>query len=289
MRTGRLKSGFGMVQKSAMKLKGISVFAKAVYCLLMSYAGTDEECYPSLKTICEDLDISKPTVIKSLRELIDVGLIEANKRQTVKGEYASNVYYPLTILEEKKVVNEINHPPVNDIDNVVNEVDTTNKHLLISSFKKEAKQDETSSSFQSNLFGEEKPQEPKENSKPKDSKKIKEKEPRANYEIFVECRRIWLEEIHPKWKFGKAHGENLYQIIDRLKSKLLEVREHVSNEDVSELFKQFCLSLKGWYATQDIPVINSKFDTIFEEIKLKTHGQTTTTSKQSKYAFGKRG
>ena len=50
MRTGRIKQGYGLIQKCIMKMD-IDIYAKSVYCLLVSYAGADESCYPSLNSM----------------------------------------------------------------------------------------------------------------------------------------------------------------------------------------------------------------------------------------------
>lgn len=129
MKTGRIKDGYGTIQRDVMTMK-INIYSKAVYCHLVSYAGEKVRCYPSLKTICSDLDISKPTVIKAIKELISVGLLVADKKKTALGEHENNVYYPMYIMDEN-VVNEIDNPDKqiyncskSDLPPVVNDVDT---------------------------------------------------------------------------------------------------------------------------------------------------------------------
>jgi hypothetical protein len=123
MRTGRIKPGYGIVQRAVMTAN-IDIYSKAVYCLLVSYAGENISCFPSLSTMCNDLKISKPTLIKSLKELIANKLIVADKRKTKMGDFTSNIYYPMQIMEDTdEVVNEIYHV-VNKDYNVVNQVDT---------------------------------------------------------------------------------------------------------------------------------------------------------------------
>ncbi len=129
MKTGRIKDGYGTIQRDIMTMN-INVYSKAVYCLLISYAGDKLTCYPSLKTICTDLDISKPTVIKAIKELISVGLLVADKKKTSLGEHENNIYYPMYIMDEH-VVNDVNNPEKqvyngcqSDLQPVVNGIDT---------------------------------------------------------------------------------------------------------------------------------------------------------------------
>lgn len=132
MKTGRIKDGYGSIQRDVMTSK-LNVYSKVVYCLLISYAGDKTYCYPSLKTMCENLDISKPTIIKAIKELIENGLLVADKQKTAMGEHENNVYYPMYIMDEN-VVNDVNHPGkqiyngsnsglppvVNDVDSKIN-------------------------------------------------------------------------------------------------------------------------------------------------------------------------
>ena len=126
--TGRIQQGYGIIQREIMR-SDVSVYSKAVYCLLVSYAGEKESCFPSLKTMCDDLQISKPTVIKSLKELIKIGFLVADRTRTVMGDFANNVYYPMYILQNDMVVNKVDNGEQLQLLPVVNEVDTKNNSL----------------------------------------------------------------------------------------------------------------------------------------------------------------
>lgn len=144
MNTGRIKQGYGTVQRDVMTSSEISVFAKALYCLLVSYAGEKNSCFPSLKVMCDNLNISKPTVIKSLKELIAAKLLIAHKSRTKMGDFANNVYYPMYIMDSE-VVNDIDKEVVKEVDTggqlqipgVVNEVDSKNNIKKINNKNKE--------------------------------------------------------------------------------------------------------------------------------------------------------
>lgn len=99
------KDGYGTVQRDFMQMD-ISVYAKCVYTLLRTYSGQNNSCYPSMKTICDDLKISKPTLIKAINELekIDMVAVKRSKKNESK-ENSVNTYIPLSIMIEIDVEN----------------------------------------------------------------------------------------------------------------------------------------------------------------------------------------
>lgn len=109
MKTAKIRRGHGTVQRDIMT-SDISVYSKALYALLASYTGSNETCYPSVKTICKNLKVSKNTIIKSVKELIENDLIVVSKKFNKDGGYDNNVYEPLQLLEEDTLVHEVNHP-----------------------------------------------------------------------------------------------------------------------------------------------------------------------------------
>lgn len=113
-------------------------------------------------------------------------------------------------------------------------------------------------------------------------KPIPKKSTNPNLEIFKECQRFWLTEFHPGWTFSKTCGSSLYEIIKQLKSRLTATRQNVSDSEVSDLFKVFCKGLPEWFKNKDLQTLNSKFNTIFEEIKNSINGKSTTNG-GSKY------
>lgn len=100
------RPGYGTVQRDIMTME-ISLHSKAVYCLLATYTGDKEACFPSLNTICSDLKISKPTVIKSLKELESNNLliIKKSKKKGSK-ENDVNLYIPLLLMVHLEQVDE---------------------------------------------------------------------------------------------------------------------------------------------------------------------------------------
>ena len=75
----QMASGFVQLPRFVLNSKDISSNAKLCYAQLLSYAWKDESCFPGINDIMEQLGLSKPTVIKGLKELEDNGLIIIKK------------------------------------------------------------------------------------------------------------------------------------------------------------------------------------------------------------------
>ncbi len=90
----------------AMKQKGLKPAAKIVLYWLADHhnEGTDL-CFPSLKTLADECEMNKSTLIRHLDALEEAGLIERDKRNRENGSCASNSYM-LTLTP----VAECNHP-----------------------------------------------------------------------------------------------------------------------------------------------------------------------------------
>jgi len=66
--------------------------AKLVGLVLANYFFSGKPCYPSILTIAEDCSLSKPTVINSIKSLVNCGLIEIQKNK-IKYLSALQNYY----------------------------------------------------------------------------------------------------------------------------------------------------------------------------------------------------
>ena len=66
----------------------------AVYHCLMSFADQDGICWPSYQTIANLTGMSRPTVIKTIAKLIDLGILSKAERR--KGQRQSSNSYHLT-------------------------------------------------------------------------------------------------------------------------------------------------------------------------------------------------
>ena len=66
--------------------------AKVVYMYLRSMSTSKGECWPGIKTIAEDLSLSRSTVKRALADLEKYGFIEKCHRFRENGSFTSNLY-----------------------------------------------------------------------------------------------------------------------------------------------------------------------------------------------------
>lgn len=64
--------------------------ARAVYMYLKDRAGKGADCWPAVKTIASDLQLSRSTVKRALQDLVGAGLIEKESRYRENGSNTSN-------------------------------------------------------------------------------------------------------------------------------------------------------------------------------------------------------
>jgi hypothetical protein len=79
-------------------------YALSVYVALLRYAGQKDTCFPSLKTLGEQLGMGKNSVVKAIAALKKANLISVKHRREKAGDAASNLYYI------RQVVCDTNHP-----------------------------------------------------------------------------------------------------------------------------------------------------------------------------------
>ena len=64
--------------------------ARTVYIYLCDRAGKSSVCWPAVRTIASDLQLSRSTVKRALHDLIKAGLIEKEARFRENGSNTSN-------------------------------------------------------------------------------------------------------------------------------------------------------------------------------------------------------
>jgi len=80
------EQGYGLIAKTVMRDKTLPAGPKALYAYLASYTGKgNPTCFPSMKTICNELRINKDTYSKYLQALIDAGYAEKSIKYIGKG------------------------------------------------------------------------------------------------------------------------------------------------------------------------------------------------------------
>jgi biotin operon repressor len=88
---GIFSQGYGFISKAVMRDKDIHIIAKGIYSYICSFSGKGKDSFPSQKLICNDLGISKDTLSKYLKQLVESGYIRIRKNKN-KGRFANNVY-----------------------------------------------------------------------------------------------------------------------------------------------------------------------------------------------------
>ena len=66
--------------------------AKAVYMYLRDRSNAEGKCWPGIKTIAADLQLSRSTVKRALADLEKHGYLEKTHRFRENGSYTSNLY-----------------------------------------------------------------------------------------------------------------------------------------------------------------------------------------------------
>lgn len=83
--------GFGTVEKWVLTDPKINIHAKAIYSLLCAYAGGKDCAFPSVDTLTVQLNISKDTIYKYIKELREKGVIEVEQIRE-GGRFSRNIY-----------------------------------------------------------------------------------------------------------------------------------------------------------------------------------------------------
>ncbi|WMJ77012.1 MULTISPECIES: helix-turn-helix domain-containing protein [unclassified Sedimentibacter] len=64
--------------------------ARVVYMYLKDRSGKGQDCWPAVKTIASDLDLSRSTIKRALHDLTKAGLVEKETRYRENGSHTSN-------------------------------------------------------------------------------------------------------------------------------------------------------------------------------------------------------
>lgn len=120
-----LEKGYGLISRDIMRNKNISLGAKAIYCYLNSFAGSKGICYPSLDLIRLEMNLSKNTLNKYMKELKETGLIKVYRLQNEDNNLLSNNIYEIalnysTIKKNKKEYSASKNIPLSKNDSTNN-------------------------------------------------------------------------------------------------------------------------------------------------------------------------
>ena len=80
--------GFTQVPNFILRNPGISVGAKVVYAMFLSYAWHNSLCYPGQTRLAQDIGMTQPRVAQLIGELEKAGLVAIERR----GQGKTNIY-----------------------------------------------------------------------------------------------------------------------------------------------------------------------------------------------------
>lgn len=72
--------------------RNLSSKAVSVFVYLCDKANKHGECYPAVRTVANDLHISRSTVFRAIKELESAGLLTRQHRRRTHGGMSSNLY-----------------------------------------------------------------------------------------------------------------------------------------------------------------------------------------------------
>ena len=95
------RDGFTQVPNFILRNPGISVGAKVVYAMFLSYAWHNSLCYPGQTRLAHDIGMTQPRVAQLIDELKEAGLVAIERR----GQGKTNIYTINFIVKKKSATN----------------------------------------------------------------------------------------------------------------------------------------------------------------------------------------
>lgn len=84
--------GYGLCPQMVFRDSRLEPGAKAIYGYLASFAGAGMTAFPSQALMLEELNMSRPTYTKHLKQLQAYGYVKVERRKNKRNEFMSNVY-----------------------------------------------------------------------------------------------------------------------------------------------------------------------------------------------------
>jgi DNA-binding Lrp family transcriptional regulator len=104
--SGIFENGYGIISKKLMQSKNLNVYDKCIIAYMLSFTGGGNVCFPSYKKISKDLQISEPTIAKSLKKLNLLKYIKTEKLYP-EDKLKHNNKYILSFLTEAPLLNDV--------------------------------------------------------------------------------------------------------------------------------------------------------------------------------------
>lgn len=235
----------------------------------------DASCFPSNARLLNETGWAMQKLKGVKKALREKGILVVTPRFTRKDRQTSNKYTINTTLMsvfvdtakltkggvEEKREDEI-HPPING-GKSTSPVGVENESREVLSREEVLTGDSSESLFgKDEMSGKQSP----------GKTAVKKKDKKVAHPAFQSCVDHWLKVVHPGWSFKPVDGKAMNSIIDRIQ-KRLEKREEFANgiaipvEIIVNSFKHIMKKLPAWYLIQTLPVIDSKFDSVIDQIR----------------------
>lgn len=249
-----LNEGFTQVSNKLIKLKGIDCIEKMILINFISYG---ENIYPSITRICEELNISRPTCVKKINRLKEIGYLKVTKNKSLSGDYDNNSYE--VIKKFNYVVKEFNHGSKNNLSQVVKEINSnnTNKTILNNNIYTSSEDEDSISYFE------------------RINKEIDDLENEINKELENDLikkikskysKELIKDELDKLKNKGLSKLDLLIELEKNLKSKKKEIKEECS-KDIKTIFD--CWNSKGIIKHKTLsPVIKKSIEKVLKDYKL---------------------
>jgi Helix-turn-helix domain len=98
---------FGTVVTRVMRDPSLSMSAKALYCLLCTYADGERSCWPSNETLGEQLGVTDRSIRTLMNELVTAGIVMREARY-VEGRQSTSVTHLVDVTSDRE---EVEFPP----------------------------------------------------------------------------------------------------------------------------------------------------------------------------------
>lgn len=222
--------------------RDVSWNAKIIWLEIDSLQNNDKDCFFSNDYLAKFLNCSVAQVGRYIAELKGVGWVEDVGFDGRKRYLRSTLAYS----KMSRLVTHEREPSLlkNDLHN--------NSNITVPNYQTA---DSKESAFQKPLFSEE-------------VYEVRITEDKKEKSLYARCVEIWIKEIHPMWTFKAIDGKALNLLIPQLREYSKKKNEVDPSDDrLVDFFKHLCVSLPQFYKNQTLMVINSKFDTIIDEIK----------------------
>ena len=99
------REGFTQVPNFILKNPGLSVGAKVVYAMFLSYAWHNDSCFPGQERLALDMGMSRPSVTAFISELANARLISIHRR----GLGRTNIYTIHFHTRKRKPMQRLKH------------------------------------------------------------------------------------------------------------------------------------------------------------------------------------